>query len=230
MLLIADMTVDLVKPPAPGGVESENKQSEDKAVSWEPESDNDQDEEQPTVSDDETPTLKELSGKIETLKKSIRDHRDSIATANKQISYLERWGDTLTDKEPKTVSERASGDIFGYLTSYNILSTKYMSERDVHTDALEMEEKEMTKLKKKKEKLTARVLQKKVKAREERIRKKEEERERLREEGKEDKDTKAPEKWYRVRVWIDSELDGNWEGSNKIHGDAEGELELKYSK
>ena len=221
------MTVDLVKPPAPGGVEEGD--GKDKVVSWEPDSDYDEVEEEPTVSDNDTPTLKELSGKIQDLKSKIKDRREKVASCERQITYLERWGTTLTDKDLSkgSLEERSTIAVEQFLNTYSVRRSDIMAQRANCAVELEVWEKDLAKLEKEKEKLSARVLLKKLKVREERIRKKEEKRERLREEGKEDKDAKAPEKWYRVRVWIEREENCDEEGSS---GDAEGELELKYSE
>lgn len=229
-MLIADMTVDLVKPPAPGRAEEGDGKA--KVVSWEPDSDNDEVEEEPTVSDNDTPTLKELSGKIQDLKSKIKDSNEKAASCEKQLAYLERWGTALTDKDLSTgsLAERSSVSLAvdDFLKSYSVKRSALMAQRASCSVELEVWEKDLAKLEKEKQKLSAKVLRKKVKIREERIRKKEEERERLREEGKEDKDAKVPEKWYRVRVWIDREE--NDEDSSKVACDAEGELELKYSE
>ena len=221
------MTVDLVKPPAPGGAEEGD--GKDKVVSWEPDSDNDEVEEEPTVSDNDTPTLKELSGKIQDLKLKIKDRREKAASCEKQLAYLERWGTTLTDKELSkgSLGDRSTISVEQFLNTYSVRRSDLMSQRASCAVEIEVWEKDLAKLEKEKQKLSARVLRKKLKAREERIRKKEEERERLREEGKVDKDAKAPEKWYRVRVWIDREENDDGEDSRC---DVEGELELKYSE
>ncbi|KAF8437845.1 hypothetical protein BGX38DRAFT_1273788 [Terfezia claveryi] len=229
ILLIADMTVDLVKPPAPGGAEEGG--GKDKVISWEPDSDNDEVEEEPTVSDNDTPTLKELSGKIQDLKSKIKDRRENAASCEKQLAYLDRWGTTLTDKELSkgSLGDRSTVAVEQFLNTYSVRRSGLMAQKANCAVELEVREKNLAKLEKEKKKLSARVLLKKLKVREERIRKKEEERERLREEGKVDKDVKAPEKWYRVRVWIDREENDDGEDSRKVSCDAEGELELKYT-
>lgn len=223
------MTVDLVKPPTHKG---ENRSAAKKPVSWEPDSDEDEDAEQPVVSDNDTPTLKELSNTIEEVNSKVQKLREEVLSGDRQLHYLERWGTTLTDKDLSkgALESRSTTAVSEFLSTYTEKRADIMAHRANCSEELVKWEKELGKLKKDKEKLSARVLRKKVKAREERIREKEEERERRREEGKEDKDTKAPEKWYRVRVWIDREEDNELEGSNKIQDDGEGELELKYSK
>ncbi|RPB20429.1 hypothetical protein L211DRAFT_870624 [Terfezia boudieri ATCC MYA-4762] len=230
ILLIADMTVDLVKPPAPGGAE-EGGGGKDKVVSWEPDSNNEEVEEEPTVSDNDTPTLKELSGKIQDLKSKIKDRRENVASCEKQLAYLDRWGTTLTDKEPSngSLGDRSTVAVEKFLNTYSVQRSALMARKASCAVELEVWGKNLTNIEKEKEKLSARVLLKKLKVREEEIRKKEEERERLREEGKVDKDAKAPEKWYRVRVWIDREENDGGEDSSKVSCDAEGELELKYT-
>lgn len=229
ILLIADMTVDLVKPPAPGGGEEGGRK--DKAISWEPDSDSDEVEEEPSVSDNDTPTLKELSGKIRDLKSKIEDRREKVASCEKQLAYLERWGTTLTDKglSKGSLEDRSTISVEAFLNTYSVRRSGLMAQQASCTVELEVWVEDLAKLEKEKQKLSARVLRKKQKVREERIRKKEEERERLREEGKEDKDAKAPEKWYRVRVWIDREENDDGEDSSKEACVIEGELELKYT-
>jgi len=224
------MTVDLVKPPAPGGAEENGER--DKVVSWEPDSDNDEVEEEPTVSDNDTPTLKELSGKIQDLKSKLKDRREKAESCERQLAYLERWGTTLTDKELSkgSLGDRSTSSVEQFLNTYSVRRSDLMAQRAGCVVELEVWEKFLAKLEKEKQKLSTRVLRKKLKAKEERIRKKEEELERLREEGKVDKDAKAPEKWYRVRVWIDREESDDGEDSSKVTCDVEGELELKYSE
>ena len=60
-MLIADITVDLVKPPASNG--AKNSEGKD-PVSWEPDSEGDGYEEEPIVSDNDTSTLQDPSCKI----------------------------------------------------------------------------------------------------------------------------------------------------------------------
>ncbi|KAF8419303.1 hypothetical protein EV426DRAFT_538919 [Tirmania nivea] len=226
ILLIADMTVDLVKPPAPGGAEEGD--GKDKVVSWEPDSDNDEVEEVPTVSDNDTPTLKVLSEKIQDLKSKIKDHREKLASGEKQLTYLEKWGTTLTDKDLSKGSfgDRSTVAVEQFLNTYSVRRSDIVTQRASCAVELEVWEKDLALLEKEKQKLSARVLQKKKKVREERIRKREEERERLREEGKEDKDAKAPERWYRVRVWIDREENDDEKDSSKVTCDIEADIRM----
>lgn len=49
----------------------------------------------------------------------------------------------------------------------------------------------------------------------------------LGEEGKEDKDSETPERWFRVRIWIDQ---NDEEFSGKPGDDLEGDLKLEYNK
>lgn len=226
-MLIADTTVDLVKPPASNGAKiSEGKDP----VSWEPESECDDDDEEPIVSDNDTPTLQDLSRKICNLNSKIQNCKEQLAYILSQNQYLDSWGSTLTSQDSKgSLQSRTTTHVTDYLNVHTQKSLYYIDQRaSINEDLLGLE-KDLGKLKNEKEKLSARVLRKKLKFREERLRRKEEERERLREEGKDDKDSKAPEKWFRVRVWIDQEYDDK-EDSGKTENDLEGELELKYSK
>ena len=227
VLLIADMTVDLVKPPAPNGTKVLEEKN---PVSWELESEGDDDDDEPIVSDNDTPTLQDLSRKIRNLSSKILNCKEQLASIHSQCRHLDSWGSALTGKDPEgSIESRSTTVVAEYLCFYAKKSLEHIDQRASINEELFGLEKDLTKLNTEKKKLSARVLRKKMKFREERIRKKEEERERLREEGKEDKDSKAPERWFRVRVWIDQEYD-NEECPGKTRDDLEGELELKYSE
>ncbi|KAF8462929.1 hypothetical protein BDZ91DRAFT_784270 [Kalaharituber pfeilii] len=233
VLLIADTTIDLVKPPRPQDGDEGAKKKE--CILEEPDSDDDKDKEDVTVSDSDTPTLKSLSAGVCALEQNIKLAQEEIASANKQLEFLERWGEALTcgTLHPSIHSTQV---VVTFTDTYSKCRTELMAKQTLATSKIEQWEKDLRRLRQQKEKLMARVLRRKTKARDERLRKKEEERERLREEGKEDKDLKAPEKWFRVRVWIDRDeeektetLERNGSTAGEIDTDVIGELELRYS-
>lgn len=233
MLLLADMTVDLVKPPTPSTVETTS--SGDPS---EPESDDDK--EAVTVSDTETPSVKELSDKVRQLEAIIAKGREGISSTEKQLAYLERWGSALTtEKTPPNaqaegVEFRSTAAVSVFISTYSESRSGLSAEKAKLTEEIRVAEKELAKAKKEKAKQVSRLLNKKKKAKEERLRKKEEERERLREEGIEDKKKSGePDKWYRVRVWIertDEDIAADRRGKQSVDADEDAELELTYSK
>ncbi|KAI5805574.1 hypothetical protein DFH27DRAFT_551782 [Peziza echinospora] len=233
VLLIADMTVDLVKPPAAPSTSSEKAEA---SSSNEVESDEGE-EDDITVSDTETPSLADISTEIKQLENKLKIAREEISSCHKQLWYLERWGDALTTEKPsasEAKDTRSTTNVKDYLVEYADTRQRLMQEQYIFKTEVEAWEKELGKKNKAKASLVKKLTKKKEKAKEERKRIKEEERERRREEGKDESinTDKDPEKWFRVRVWIDredEELDAS--GNEKVAQaeDAEGELEITYT-
>ena len=73
------MTVDLIKPPAPNGAKNSDSEGDD-------------DEEEPIVSDNDTPTLQDLSCKIHHRESAFQNCKAKFTFILKANRYLDSSG------------------------------------------------------------------------------------------------------------------------------------------